>query len=117
MKHRRSVHPGSEKVFTCRSVFLINPRLNELDEDFVDLLRCEDDFPSELPDPKSLYTDFYNKMMDLTANIICTSCGCLEHRKERSNCIPIDHPCFTISTSIHLSCLSVSHRGFLSSTM
>lgn len=73
-------------------LFLTNPRLNELDEDFVDLLGREDDFPSELPDAKSLYTDFYNKMMDLTTNIVCASCGCLEHRKDRVNHIPIDTP-------------------------
>jgi hypothetical protein len=47
---------------------------------------------SELPDPKSLYTDFYNKMTELTANIVCASCGCLEYRKDRFNDIPIDHP-------------------------
>jgi hypothetical protein len=61
------------------------------DEDFVDLLQCEEDFPSDLPDSKSLYTDFYNKMTDLTTNTLSPCCGCLEHRKDRFNDIPIDH--------------------------
>ena len=28
---------------------------------------------------KSLYIDFYNEMTDLTTNLVCASCGCIEH--------------------------------------
>ena len=28
---------------------------------------------------KSLYTNFYNEMTDLTRNLVCASCGCIEH--------------------------------------
>lgn len=28
---------------------------------------------------KSLYTDFYNEMTSLTRNLVCASCGCIEH--------------------------------------
>src|SRR5207248_4377159 len=52
-------------------------RLRELDGDFTGLLQQEEEFPHELPNMSTLYTDFYNNMMDLTTNIICASCGCL----------------------------------------
>jgi hypothetical protein len=87
MKYRLWLRKG----ITLRHVIPVNLRLNDLDEDFVDLLHCEEDFPSNLPDLMSLYTDFYNKMTDLTTNIVCASCGCVEHRKDRFRDIPIDH--------------------------
>jgi hypothetical protein len=39
----------------------------------------QEEFPPELPKMRTLYTDFYNNMIDLTTNIICASCGCLHH--------------------------------------
>jgi hypothetical protein len=43
-------------------------------------LKREEEFPPELPDMKSLYTDFYNEMTGLTRlNLVCASCGCIEH--------------------------------------
>ena len=55
------------------------------------MLEREEEFPSKLPDPKSLYTDFYNKMTDLTANIVCASCGSLEHCKDQFKTVSIDN--------------------------
>ena len=53
--------------------------MNDLDEEFAELLKREEEFPPELPDMKSLYTDFYNEMTGLTRNLVCASCGCIEH--------------------------------------
>src|SRR2546421_11314876 len=36
-------------------------------------------FPPQLPDMKDLYADFYNGMMELTKNVVCASCGCIDH--------------------------------------
>ena len=33
----------------------------------------------QLPDMKDLYTDFYNGMMELTKNVVCASCGRIDH--------------------------------------
>jgi hypothetical protein len=53
--------------------------LSHLDEEFAELLKREEEFPPELPDMKILYTDFYNEMTNLTRNLVCASCGCIEH--------------------------------------
>jgi hypothetical protein len=39
----------------------------------------ERNWPPDLPNPKTLYADFYNKIHDLLYNIICASCGCIGH--------------------------------------
>jgi hypothetical protein len=54
--------------------------LSDLDEEFAELLKREEEFPPELPDMKSLYTDFYNEMTGLTRNLVCASCGCINHQ-------------------------------------
>ena len=53
--------------------------MNDLDEEFAELLKREEEFPPEFPDMKSLYIDFYNEMTGLTRNLMCASCGCIEH--------------------------------------
>jgi len=74
-------------------------RLQELDERFTGLLQAEEEFPPQLPDMKDLYTNFYNGMTELTRNIVCTSCGCIDH-----------HLCEFTSVSVNdtsLHCLRV----------
>jgi hypothetical protein len=58
---------------------LICGRSRELDEQFAELLPAEEDFLPQLPDMKDLYADFYNEMAELTKNVVCASCGCLDH--------------------------------------
>ena len=55
-------------------------RLKELDDKFAELLEQEEQFPPELPDMKTLYTNFYNELTDLATNLVCASCGCIDHR-------------------------------------
>ena len=55
-------------------------RLEELDDKFAELVQQEEQFPPELPDVKTLYTNFYNEMTDLATNLVCASCGCIDHR-------------------------------------
>jgi len=55
-------------------------RLKELDDKFAELLQQEEQFPPELPDVKTLYTNFYNETTDLAKNLVCASCGCIDHR-------------------------------------
>jgi hypothetical protein len=67
-------------------------RLRELDGDFTGLLQQEYEFPPELPNMRTLYTDFYHNMMDLTANIICASCGCLHHHADKFKNLSVTDP-------------------------
>ena len=53
--------------------------MNDFDEEFAELLKREEEFPPELPDMKSLYTNFYNEMTGLTRNLVGASCRCIEH--------------------------------------
>ena len=55
-------------------------RLKELDDKFAELLQQEEQSPPELPDMKTLYSNFYNEMTDLATNLVCASCGCIDHR-------------------------------------
>ena len=62
----------------------------------------ERNWPPDLPDPKTLYADFYNKIHDLLYNIVCASCGCIGH--DRSD--------YTLVSVLdqRLSCLKVESR-------
>src|SRR5579859_1979324 len=71
-------------------------RLRELDEQFAELLQVEEEFPAQLPDMKDLYTDFYNEMTELTKNMVCVSCGCIDHHLGKFTSISVD------DTSLHL---------------
>lgn len=55
-------------------------RLKELDDKFTELVEQEEQFPPELPDVKTLYANFYNEMTNLATNLVCASCGCIDHR-------------------------------------
>lgn len=65
-------------------------RLRELDERFAELLQAEEEFPPQLPDMKELYSDFYNEMMDVTKNIVCASCGCIDHHQDKFTSLSLD---------------------------
>ena len=58
-------------------------RLKEFDDKFAELLQQEEQFPPELPDMKTLYSNFYNEMTDLAKNLVCASCGCIDHRIDK----------------------------------
>src|SRR5579859_6133356 len=45
---------------------------------------------------KDLYTDFYNEMMELTKNMVCVSCGCIDHHLGKFTSISVD------DASLHL---------------
>jgi len=65
-------------------------RLRELDEQFADLLQAEEEFPPQLPDMKDLYADFYNEMTELTKNVVCASCGCIDHYLGKFTSVSVD---------------------------
>ena len=71
-------------------------RLRELDEEFADLLQAEEEFPPQLPDMKDLYADFYNEMTELTKNVVCASCGCIDHYLGKFTSVSVD------DASLHL---------------
>jgi hypothetical protein len=71
-------------------------RLRELDERFAELLQAEEEFPAQLPDMKDLYTDFYNEMTELTKNIVCVSCGCIDRHLGKFTSVSVD------DASLHL---------------
>ena len=64
--------------------------MRDLDDDFDELLHREEEFPPPLPDTKTLYTDFYTEMTDLTKNLVCASCGCINHRSDQFATVPVD---------------------------
>jgi hypothetical protein len=65
-------------------------RLQTLESDFSELEKGESEWPpSELPDPKGLYTDFYEDIHKLARNIVCGSCGCIGHDEKQYHRVPI----------------------------
>jgi hypothetical protein len=66
-------------------------RLKELDERFAAMLQAEEEFPPPLPNVKDLYTDFYNEMTELTNNITCASCGCVDHHQDKFTSVPFNN--------------------------
>ena len=71
---------------------LVRTRLKFLDDEFTDVLQHEEEFPPELPDMKTLYTGYYNQIMDLTKNLICASCGCIDHDHTHFENVSVSHP-------------------------
>src|SRR5271155_1848798 len=65
-------------------------RLQTLESDFSELEKGESEWPpSALPDPKRLYTDFYEDIHKLARNIVCGSCGCIGHDRKQYHRVPI----------------------------
>ena len=61
-------------------------RLQTLDDDFSGLEKGESEWPpSDLPDAKTLYAEFYEEIHRLARNIVCGSCGCIGH-DEKEHC-------------------------------
>src|SRR5436190_17796323 len=59
-------------------------RLQALDDDFSELLKLESEWPpSNLPNEKSLYNEFYNQIHESVQNIVCASCGCIGHDESK----------------------------------
>ena len=59
-------------------------RLHDLETDFSELEKGESEWPpSELPDAKGLYADFYEDIYKLARNIVCGSCGCIGHDEKQ----------------------------------
>src|SRR5579859_5175835 len=71
-------------------------RLRELDEQFAVLLQAEEEFPPQLPHMKDLYADFYNEMTELTRNMVCASCGCIDHHLSKFTSVSVN------DASLHL---------------
>ena len=67
-------------------------RIRSLDENFLELLQAEDNFPPELPDMKTLYMNFYNEMTDFTKNLVCASCGCIDHHVDKFEKVSVADP-------------------------
>ena len=65
-------------------------RLQTLETNFSELEKGESEWPpSELSDPKGLYTDFYEDIHKLARNIVCGSCGCTGHDEKQYHKEPI----------------------------
>jgi hypothetical protein len=64
--------------------------LADLDHAFADVILHEDQFPPSAPDMKILYTNYYDGMMDLTNNFVCSSCGCIGHNRSDFVSISVD---------------------------
>ena len=61
-----------------------------MESDFSELEKGESEWPpSALPDPKRLYTDFYEDIHKLARNIVCGSCGCIGHDRKQYHRVPI----------------------------
>ena len=70
-----------------------------------DLEENERNWPPNLPDPRSLYADFYNKIHDMLYNIVCASCGCIGHNQ-------LDYTLVSVLDQ-RLSCLKVEPRSLV----
>jgi hypothetical protein len=45
---------------------------------------------------KNVYADFYNEMTGLTKNIVCASCGCIDHPVNKFISISVDDSCLRL---------------------
>ena len=54
-------------------------RLSQLDNNFVLLLEKERTWPTKLPSGEDLYSKFYQTTHNFTVNIVCGSCGIIDH--------------------------------------
>ena len=70
---------------------LISYRLPELEEEFQQLLVTEATWPAPLPSPKNLYARFFDLMGQVFHNIVCTSCGCIDHGPDSREHVPITY--------------------------
>src|SRR5256885_1749953 len=71
---------------------LISYRLPQVEEEFQQLLVTEATWPAPLPSPKNLYARFFDLMGQVFHNIVCTSCGCIDHRQVPHKIVLILYP-------------------------
>ena len=81
----------------CREVrptifrILISHRLPQLEQQFQELLDIEAAWPTPLPPAKDLYTRFVDAIAQRIHNIIFCSCGCIDHRPDSYEHVPITY--------------------------
>jgi hypothetical protein len=56
---------------------------------YANLLQLEEEFSPQLPDTRTLYVDYHNRIMDLAKNLVCASCGCIDHDTAHFTTIPV----------------------------
>ena len=77
----------------CSWVFT-KSSLKLLDDEFQQTLRNEAEWPPSMPDdPRELYKDFYHRITDVSQNIICGSCGIIEHDQKLCCELSVGDPC------------------------
>jgi hypothetical protein len=65
-----------------------------LENEFQQKLKDEDNWPpAGVSNPQGLYRDFYHRITNLSYNIVCASCGILEHEQKRYYEVSVDDPC------------------------
>src|SRR5271170_4618671 len=64
-------------------------RLEGLDAAFAELLRREEEWPPSPPDMKILYAHFYNEIVKHASNLVCGSCGSVDHDPSRFDPVPV----------------------------
>ncbi len=70
---------------------LIFCRLPRLEEEFQKLLVTEATWPAPLPSSKDLYTRFFDEIHQLVHNIVCASCGCINHQPDSCELVPTNY--------------------------
>src|SRR6266516_1111541 len=69
-----------------------NPfRLRQLDEEFEKLVNVEENWPTSLPHMKDLYTQFFNAIGQQIRNVVCASCGCINHQPDSYELLPTNY--------------------------
>ena len=65
-------------------------KLQTLNDDFSELVKGESEWPpSELPNAKTIYADFYDEINKVAYNIVCGSCACIGHDEKKYHKEPI----------------------------
>ena len=66
-------------------------RLPRLEDEFQQLLDAEAAWPTPLPPTKDLYAGVFDAIGQQIHNIICASCGCIDHRPDSYEHVPINY--------------------------
>ena len=68
-----------------------------MDDAFSDLQLTEECWPgTDTPDPKSLYPNVYDELHHACVNIVCSSCGTIDHNPLSVHLVPIDSPLLSL---------------------
>ena len=79
------------KVNYAIFIMLISSKLPLLEEKFEQLLDVEANWPTPLPCAKDLYMQFFNAIGQLIHNIVCASCGCINHQFDSCEFVPTNY--------------------------